>query len=70
MAQTAERQRVQFFLPADVHEGLRVVAFQRRTSQQKLVVQWLRDKLGAEAPVSTPPSTGATAATSQEATGQ
>ena len=44
MAQTAERQRVQFFLPADVHEGLRVVAFQRRTSQQKLVVQWLRDR--------------------------
>ena len=37
--------RLQIFLPDAVREALRDVAFKERTSQQKLVLAWLIDKL-------------------------
>ena len=39
--QSTDRQRVQFFLPTELHEVLRIEAFRQRTSQQKLVVRLL-----------------------------
>lgn len=37
--------RLQIFLPDEVREALRAVAYQEHTSQQKLVLTWLIDKL-------------------------
>lgn len=37
--------RLQIFLPDDVREALREVAHTERTSQQKLVLAWLIEKL-------------------------
>ena len=44
MAATAP-YRLQIFLPDDVREALREVAHKERTSQQKLVLAWLIEKL-------------------------
>lgn len=39
--------RLQIFLPDEVREALRAVAYKERTSQQKLVLAWLVEKLQA-----------------------
>ena len=44
MASTAP-YRLQVFLPDDVREALREVAHKERTSQQRLVLAWLIEKL-------------------------
>lgn len=45
MATSLSPYRLQILLPAEVREALRAAAYHDRTSQQKLVLAWLIDKL-------------------------